>query len=104
MQINLINIATSEQIKKIDNEKNQSTYPNLEKYCNEVKKFHTNPKALLFYLKNENLSFKNLAIGIFDTLIELIEKVKFYLRSNVSPQLVFEFMWFKLLDMGNISP
>jgi len=49
--------------------------------------------------EKEKYSFKRLR-----ELIELIEKVKFYLRSNVSPQLVFEFMWFKLLDMGNISP
>jgi len=49
-------------------------YPILEKYCNEIKKYYNNPKTLLLYLKNINLSFKELNLGIFDTLIELIEK------------------------------
>jgi len=37
-------------------------------------------------------------------IIELIEKVKFYLKSNVTPRLTFEYMWLKLLEGENISP
>lgn len=49
-------------------------FPILEKYCNKVKRYYSNPKSLLFYLKNVNLSFKALSTGIPDILIDLIEK------------------------------
>jgi len=43
-------------------------------YCDDAKKVYKNPKSLLFYLKNVNLSFKVLSKDFLKILLNLIEK------------------------------
>lgn len=49
--------------------------------------------------EREKYSFKKIK-----EILELIERVKFYLKSNVTPRLTFEYMWLKLLEEGEYFP